>query len=464
MDNEFNEVSNEAVGGRSFIVLAATSRQAMKAYLGRAFYPVEVGLAGWVFESGNALNLEDSSNPEELRMIDPALKWEDRYGGSEEYYHAADRKAILVEPILAQGRPIGVLKIHSTLSKKPFGSEAPAIVRAAATVIGNSVSQTRIVHEQRRTMLGLAEMATEQTLVLCWTKLWGVWGRCLEFRQCRLYILDSKGRCVTLASPSDLAKSPDLAPDERCFCPEEGLVGWVLKTGKPLIISDMHEFVTPQILDSSRLDNISDGSLIRQEDCKLQCKRTEAISHRGDPLPFLAVPVMRLSDRSIQGVLTASSLAERAFKRTIPFSKNDLDLAELFARAVAVVLEHERERRLAELLVRFGYRTELGKLFRLTVQSLGELVFGGSCYIFESNNRRQLELASTNLTADTKPPQTLPKLRYVFGEGKTGLCALAQATFVVNHFGSDELDQRDIDVEKVRITDEHPRDCSRRFY
>lgn len=133
------------------VVLAATSKTALDEYVGRAFYSIGDGFAGWVFANGKTLSLRDSGDEQESRTIDPNLKWGDRYGGAKAYYADQGKpKPLLVAPISVSKKTIGVLKIAGLQRDQPFSDDAEKVVETIGRIIGNMIQQNYVMQNHNR--------------------------------------------------------------------------------------------------------------------------------------------------------------------------------------------------------------------------------------------------------------------------------------------------------------------------
>jgi signal transduction histidine kinase len=442
---------------QDFVVLAATSRPDTDELVGKAFYLRGYGLSGWVFEHGKSLRLEDMHDQEELHDIDPRLCWSDRYGGSKDYYSSGDRKPILIVPLIADARTLGILKVPATMDKRPFTQTAEQIATIIAQIIAGVIRHTWIVQEQGRTIYRLVEISAKEELQEVFESVTESLAEILNCTRCQLYLRNEDGSLVELVVEN--GKRPD-AEHPITYERGEDLIGWVFRTGKPLIIDDVREYAQGRRLDDSFLQDISDDRYVNEEDRFLTSKRVCATQDPDRKLSFLAVPVKATDGSaqgvygSVQGVLCADQIDASSDKRATPFGRNELQLARSFASTILVVIDNERERRLGNLLTRLGFYWDPEKLFELVVEEIPKLVSGSGCCIYTLEQGAEgplLQLVKSSRRGLLGLDGELAKITYDVGEGKTGFCALSEATLVVNHYGAGQVARQAMGAEKRRI-------------
>jgi signal transduction histidine kinase len=465
-------VSNESLGGTPFVVLAASSRPSMQNLIGRAYYCEGEGLTGWIYKHDKPLCVGDAADARSLRSIDKTLKWLDRYGGSAEYYGERRRKPFLGVPITGpNNQVIGVLKVPAAVRGRGFPPTALPYTSTVAQLVGTLLVQRLDYNKRTRSMLDLAGITALASEEVAQAELLRRFAALLPFGNCRLYLQEDHGQTIKLKL--DSAGGVDTADAGAEFARDQGLVAWIVRTGKPLILTDMHEYAAQQWLDDTRLDNISNGAHIRDRDRFLQCVRADEIQARDAALPFLGVPVVRAPQRGerasreqqvVLGALTASALVQPAdAQRVKPFSRaEDLEYATAFASAIAAVHWSARNQELSQLLIELGSLTATNALYRLTVDRLAQLLHGADCYVYELTKEQLLKLTHANLAPQVgEQPPNLPEIVYSLGEGKTGFVAQNHVALAVSYFGSDPLDQERMRDERERIAREYPHDLVR---
>ena len=231
------------------------------------------------------------------------------------------------------------------------------------------------------------------------------------------------------------------------------MIGWVFKTGKPLLINNLNKYLVGQELDDSLLASISDGPNIEDEDRYLKYEPFLNKRIKDKSSSFLAVPV-KSRVGSIWGVLCAYSSNDDNEKREPVFSRSDLQLTQSFASTISLVIQNDRQRELGLLLIRMGQTWDHTKLYELIVNDIPKLVPGVNCSIFRSKRDSygvQLKLVRSNREGMSGENERLPDITYKIGTGKTGFTALSHATLVINHYGPGKVAQQRIKKELQRI-------------
>jgi signal transduction histidine kinase len=441
---------------RDFIVLAATSRAKAQKLLGKAFYlPDEMSLTGWVFKHGKPLRIADSSNQAELHAIDPKLHWNDRYKESDDYYDGTSPKPILLVPLLGRRQTIGVLKILATCDKTPFTATAEAIALIIAQIIAKILGQTLLLQEQNRKIIHLMELGTKEKPQEVFEAVTQSLQERLECSMCQLYLsFNADGTVRLVAENGGISDMHSIEIHAR----GQGMIGWVFKTGKPLLIDDLREYSTGRVLDNALLTCISDGPNIEDEDRYLQSE--SFLTNEDKAAPFLAVPVKSRAG-SIWGVLCAYCLNDQNNRRDSTFTRSDLQLMRSFASTISLAIQNDRQRELGLLLIRMGQTWEPSHLYELIVDDIPKLLPGAGCSIFRltrSSFGAKLKLVKSNREGLTDKDARLSHITYKIGAGKTGFCAFAQAILVINHYGAGKVAQQQRKREFQRITSRYPDD------
>ena len=440
------------------IVLAATSRSNAKKLLGRAFYlPDETSLTGWVFKYGKPLRIKDCSKKEELHTIHSKLQWGDRYKGSEDYYDKGYPKPILLVPLLGHRRTIGVLKMPATYDRSPFSPIAEAIAIIIAQIIAKILDHSLLLQEQNQKIVQLMELGTKEKPREVFEAVTQSLYDMLECSKCLLYLSDDGGGSVRLVAETEHTSEHLLA---QVYSPGQSMIGWVFKTGKPLLIENAIEYSVGRKLDDLSLTNISDSPIIEDENRYL--KYGPALDEEISSLPFIAVPVKSRAG-SIWGVLCAYCLHndDITTRDGLVFNRNDLQLMQSFANTIFWAIQNDRQRKLGLLLIRMGQTWDPLELYKLIIDNIPQLVPGVVCSIFRLKRdayTAQLKLAMSN--REMVVGKGKDDIIYKIGMGKTGFCASAQATLVINHYGSGEVAQHHIDNEFQRISSRYPDDLA----
>ncbi|MCL4519815.1 MAG: GAF domain-containing protein, partial [Thaumarchaeota archaeon] len=461
IDEKFQPIRAEEIR-QEFIVIAAANRASAGKLVGKAFYTPGYGLTGWVFKHGKSLRIKNCSDPDELRAIAPDLYWADKYKYCKDYFHSSQKKPVLIVPLLARTRVIGVLTMTATMDEEPFSPYSETIANLLGQIVAIAIQQSWSIHEQASTITRLAQIGAKSQPKEVFEAVTGDLAEILNRRKCQLYLRDSVGSTVRLA----FADGNEVTDGNPAFYERgQDLIGWVFKTGKPLLIDDVRKYASRRYLSDTLLDSVSDGALIDAEDRYLMCKGAPSVSDSDHLIPFLGVPV-KASDETVEGVLCVDCLCDSYARYTTPFSRNDLQVAQSFAVNVSLTMAHERQRLLVALLTRLGNHSDPNLLFGLIVQEIPKLIFGTGCYIFISEQgglESRLRLAKLSREGQVNSSESAPII-YRIGQGKTGFCALARATLVVNHYGAGDIARQAIDAEMGRIRGDSPDDLVAELY
>ncbi len=454
LDDNLQVVKSEEITS-DYVVLVSIARPDSKFLVGKAFYPAGVGLTGWVFTHGIPLRLDDATNRAELEAIDPNLRWTDRYHGSEHHYSSHEKKPVLIVPLISPRGTIGVVTFPATIDHKPFTQSAQDAAIIVAQIIASTLDKTIVIRDQQEHIRQLVNIASkrdpEEVFRLVTKRLETMVGS----RNCHLFLGENGGSIVRLVAESGHSIDPSIA---RTYRRGEDLIGWIFKTGKPLLISDVQDFARPTHLSDGLLEQISDNTVIDEEDRTLQCTRPCNEIKSVNPIPFMAVPV-KAEDGDVLGVLCVGCANEMAGREMKSFSREALHLAESFAGIIAVALANNAERQLGDLLIELSYHSGLAKLYQLAIERVPLLLVGTGCSIFisERSNGHDLHLVKSSREGLASGSE-VTELTYAIGEGKTGTCALTRATLVVNHYGTGKAAELAMDSEMRRVTDQHHND------
>lgn len=439
-----------------YIVLAATNSKFLQNLIGRAYYCSGEGITGWAYQRGTPRRIENLENSEELREISPSLKWVNAYHENLDYYQANEPKPLLIVP-LVDAHPIGVMKFHAPRNGEPFSDVAEKIAIVVGQIVSSFISQKVTVERQNQSIMHLVEVGNKQSADDVVADVTSEMKNMFNCAKSQFYFRNRKGTKISLQIENG-ERVPREAVKE--FLRGQSLIGWVFKTGRPLILADVKEFMSNTTLDQPMLEKISDGKDVNEEDRSLRSEEPLKFytgQLRG-PVAFLAVPV-KGKDESVGGVLCAYSSGASKFK--LVFNRSQLQLLQSFASTIALAMENEREHRLSELLVDLGNITELPKLFEVVVNKIPQLVTTSGCSIFVTYSSKQipkLVLQETSRTGVKERAGRLAEIVYEYGEGKTGMCAQTQATLVFNYYGKGQVSLAGCDEEIKLIQTSHPHD------
>ena len=399
--------------------------------------------------------VNDLSNPAELHAIAPDLNWRDAYGGSVDYYQPDDRKPILAVPLVNSGAVIGVLKFLGP-ANNTFNEFYQQIAKIVSQIIAGTIRQTWTVGEQENTIIHLIEMGVHNNPQVVAEAATKRMQRMLNCSRSELYLRTTDGLQVSLAMVNGEAPVPTAV---NGISRSVGLIGWIFKTGKPLNIPDARCYSQRQYLEDADLETISDNAVINPEDRWLRCP----INWTGledTPRPFLAVPV-QAEDGAILGVLAASCSVNGHPGRRDPFNHADLQLCQFLAYTISLSIQNQYDRQLNEFLIDLGYTWDPKLLYQAVIKELPGLIPGVDCSIYalkQAYDGKRLELVQTSQPGARMPDGSVMNLIYAIGDGKAGFCAEAQATLLLNHFGSGPASADAIQKKKAWLAEIYPDD------
>ncbi|HZY43637.1 MAG TPA: GAF domain-containing protein, partial [Anaerolineae bacterium] len=373
------------------------------------------------------------------------LKWLDRYGEARSFYRASEAKPIMIVPLIAGRGTLGVIKFMAKIDQQPFDRTDEDLAVIAARFLANAIDQAKIIQQQSVHIRQLVEMGAKQDAQQLFEAVTDRLSSMLGAHS-QLYLRAKGGSEVRL-----IVENGRRVDQETSIARGNDLIGWVFKTGKRLSLPDAQAFMHGERLADVDLDRISDGAVINDDDRFLKSDLIEVADLSTAPLPFLGVPV-KTHDGSILGVLCAQALSAASQLRQRSFDRDEVQLAQAFASAIALAINNDRARRLGDLLMQVGFQADLDKLFDLIVQQVPLLVAGTGCsiYLAENVDAPCLRLARSS-RAGLSDADRAKAITYQYGEGKTGFCALARATLVVNHFGVGAASQIALKAERTRL-------------
>jgi transcriptional regulator with GAF, ATPase, and Fis domain len=273
--------------------------------IGKRWYEIGEGLTGWVAATGRPLRVTNMLNKKELHKIDPNLHWTDKYGG---YRNAskesqARQKAFLAVPIIIDEVTVGVLRIAKTETLNGrftdrdeklllnFVKHLPAIIKKAEYL-------ARVADFQR--LIEPVFFKTHETMNTHLQWVVNFIPTILNSKGCVIFLKDEHTNSYVLKYASKgnpLEEQIGIAN----YKAGEGLTGWILKTGDPLLIND--------------IQNKEELKAIHPK-LKWRGKYKEFLVHHSN---FLGAPIKTAEE--VWGVIRLSKGRDN-----IPFSQDDEDL------------------------------------------------------------------------------------------------------------------------------------------
>ncbi len=447
--------ANELHG--EFVVLSATTRPDMVKLIGKAFYPIDYGLARQVFAHGVPIRLKDCLDRHELQMVAPGLRWHDRYGDQEFYYQSWDKRPLLVVPLVARIGALGFIVFPATVDKEPFTRAAEEIAVIAVQNLADVLEKTWFVREQDVHIRHLVDIGATHQLRELFQAVTQRLGRMLNTRKCQLYLRADGGNSARLVAEDGVSFEEGAG---KVYRRGQDLIGWVFKTGRSLLIPDTNELTTGKALTDADRERWLAGARLNAEDSFLRCEQSSP-----SPISLIAVPIKNHNDL-VLGVLSSQRVTGAKNRLGHPFSQDDLHLVLSFANMIALAIGRERQEKLSSLLMDLGLCSDPSAMFDLVVNQIPELISALDCSIYLLENGDglppRLRLTRTSCPELTNRVQD-PALTYQLGEGKTGFGALARTTLVVNHYGAGEADRHRLEVERARIRTSSPDDLLERL-
>lgn len=436
---------------KDFIVLAASGpSEITPVTIGKYFYEVGEGLTGWAFAEKRAFVI-NSQNGENTFFSSRLLKQENKY--SAQAVEGFDTKNVYVNeisfilmPLEIHDRCIGVMRIMGAADGRPFPDYYANILRVVCNILVRYIEQRKNIDRKQGSIENLMsiKIRDEKDRKKAFSTIINEIKNNFDEVLCNLYILDSRtfGEQLHLKATSDpFVEKMRKRGISKHFARGEGLTGWIFKTGKPLLINDIHSFRQKSFLSDQLIKEYSNYPIasnfpmVNEEDRFIRVV-DEELHFQSDVLSrFMGLPVLSPSGK-VLGVLTVMSKSDRS-----AFTENDMRLLKTFCDYLSALTASIKQEHLKNVLLRFGQEDE-NALFQYVVESVPRLVLGQGCSIFLKSDDNDFELRFTNSTRLMKNPITKEPLeiRYKPEVGKTGLVAKLGRTLIINHYGDGELD------------------------
>ncbi len=292
-----------------FVVLSASTRPDLEALIGKAFYPVDRGLSGRVLGQGLPLRLRNYTDLQEQLAVAPGLHWQDRYGDEKHYRYTGGCRPLLIVPLTAKAGALGFIVFPATLDNKPFTRLAEEIAVIAAQNLANALERTWYIREQDRHIRHLVDIGAKHQLGEIYEAVTQRLGSMLNARECQLYVRIDGGSGAQLAAEDGRILE---AGTGKTYRPGQDVIGWVFKTGFPLLIPDTDEFTRDDDACMVDLERLLLGARLNSEDGILKCDQ---------PLPgptsLLVIPVQN-HNGLVLGVLSLPSHAKNPVSAGTP--------------------------------------------------------------------------------------------------------------------------------------------------
>jgi signal transduction histidine kinase len=457
---DIREADLLAQASDDYIVLAATSLESKKQLVGKAFYRAGEGITGWVYKTGRPLRINNVANSEELKLISPEIYWANEYQDGDEFYTQGDKRPLLAVPLRFDDGPIGTLKFHATMDKQPFMEISQEIAIVVSHIISGVIRQTWMVAEQSQTIARLIQTGIKDSPLEVIADVTNSMKDMFNCSRSEVYLRSEDGGSLQLSARNGAQAN---RKDGKEFKQGQSLIGWVFKTGLPLIIPSIKQFTNGITADDDLLDKISTSHNINDDDRLITCEEEFeyfGVTNRLQSISLVAVPI-KSKDQEVQGVLCG--YWNNSAKMRIEHERSQLMVIVSFASTIALALENERQRILNDLLTKLGYLTQTDQLFALITEKIPKLVASSGCSIFTavlSNGNPCLMLTHTSRKGLALDNQQVAPIEYEFGEGKTGMCGLLQSSLLANHYGKGKLSVERLEQDLDHVRSKSPGDVA----
>jgi GAF domain-containing protein len=327
--------------------------------IGVEYYQPGEGLTGWVIKRGKTLRIDDITKKEELRSIDPDLRWMDKTGGFRDSEDKDRQCAFLAVPVSIDDEIVGVIRIAKTA--EPFGTftqEGQALLEAFAKHVATII--TRVEDDRQKTLwdnlyvsgISLNRSEFDQYLQRVADQI----PNNLGAEACSIFLTDHSSVDVRLLLRATTTGGLLMNDVGHAFYEfGEGLTGWVAKCRKTL-----------------RLRNVDDKEELKSYDTDLVHlgKHEEYVRKN---YSYLAAPIQR--DERTFGVIRIAQNSEGRF-----FSSSDQRLLEYFCQQLAVLVQNtflveqmlkEKEDLIRRLRNNRAKLVELGREIREDLAKIG---------------------------------------------------------------------------------------------
>lgn len=255
------------------------------------------GIAGWVARQGQPLLLTDGA------LVDPAIR---------EAMQREDVASALCLPLKIKGRVIGVLNASKTTLGSPFDHPDLELLSILASQVATAIENSRVHEATKSRSKQLAALNELSRVVISTLDLDEVLH--LAVQAINEIISVEAGSLLLLdETTNELIFRMSLHGDTRQSAPfklqvGQGIVGWVVKEGKPLLVPDVS-------VDPRYYDRVS-------KQLGLDCRS------------ILCVPLV-IRDHVIGAIELINKLDGE-------FTSEDLELLNSMAATVAIALENAR--------------------------------------------------------------------------------------------------------------------------
>ncbi len=187
------------------------------------------GIAGWVAQHGKPLLLTDGA------LVDPGIR---------EAMQREDVASALCLPLKIKGRVIGVLNASKTTPESPFNYRDLELLSILASQVAIAIENSRIHEATRRRTRQLAALNELSRVMISTLDLDEVLRLAMQGIN-KIISVEAGSLLLLDETTSELIFRMSLHGDVQKFAPfklqvGQGIAGWVVKEGKPLLVSDVN--------------------------------------------------------------------------------------------------------------------------------------------------------------------------------------------------------------------------------
>jgi two-component system NtrC family sensor kinase len=217
LDEKEEELSIEAVVGLPHEVTGSTRIKAGE------------GIAGWVVQQGRPLLLADGA------LVDSSIR---------EAMQREDVASALCLPLKIKGRTIGVLNASKTTPESPFNYRDLELLSLLASQVAIAIENSRIHEATRDRTRQLAALNELSRVVISTLDLDEVLRRAIQGIN-RIISVEAGSLLLLDETTNELIFRMTLHGDVQKLTPfklqvGQGIAGWVVKKGKPLLVADVN--------------------------------------------------------------------------------------------------------------------------------------------------------------------------------------------------------------------------------
>jgi signal transduction protein with GAF and PtsI domain len=211
--------------------------------IGKRSYRMGEGLTGWVAQTGKPLRVKNIEDESELKRIDSALHWSDKYDGFRQttFVGKTYQRAFLAVPIKIEGVTMGVLRIAKTIAaNKCYTKQHEDLLLTIADYLATILKKAQLLEaaEEFDTLIKPEYFQNPETMDAYFRWVADLIPTILNSSGCMIFVKDEDVGSYVLRYTSKgnpLKKKVNLIS----YRSGNGLIGWVLLSGDSLRINDI---------------------------------------------------------------------------------------------------------------------------------------------------------------------------------------------------------------------------------